>query len=197
MIKKYFITGIILLVPLWITLYIVWLFIKLISNITSPLIITIMFVLNIPRTPALVRIISFLLSLVFICLLGGVANTIVGKNILKSVERLLLGIPVLNDIYLSMKKLVHFFTTYKDIKGNKVVIIEYPRKGVYSIGIATIETDDKTGVFIPSTPNPTTGYLIFFEKNEIKNTTLSVEEALRIIVSGGIAPGSEEVKKYL
>lgn len=197
MIKKHFVTGIILLVPLWITLYIIWLFIKLISNLTSPMITTLMFILDIPREPVLVRLISFLISLAFICILGALANTIVGKNILKSVERILFNIPVLNDIYISMKKLVHFFTEYKGIKGNKVVIVEYPRKGTYTLGIVTLETDNKIGVFIPSTPNPTTGYLVFFEKNEVKNTSLSVEEALRIIVSGGIASGSEEVSKYL
>ncbi|MCS7150853.1 MAG: DUF502 domain-containing protein [Endomicrobia bacterium] len=195
--RKYFITGIILLVPLWITVYVTWLFIKLISNLASPLVVTIMFLLELPREPVLVRLISFLLSIIFICLLGGLANTIVGRHTLKFFEQLTLKIPILSEIYISMKKLVKFFTEYRDVKGNKVVIVEYPRKGTYSIGIVTIETDNKLGVFVPSTPNPTTGYLIFVEKNEIINTTLTVEEALRIVVSGGIASGSEEIKKYL
>ncbi len=194
---KNFITGLLLFIPLWITSYIVWLFFKLISSITAPFISTSMLILNIPENEFMIRTISFVLSLFLIYLFGFIANTIIGKNILKLIENLLMRIPIITDVYIASKKLVNFFTEYKGIQGNKVVVVEYPRKEVYSIGIITVETKEKYGVFIPSTPNPTTGYLIFFQKEEVKITTLSVDEALKIIVSGGIVSGTEEIKKYL
>lgn len=195
--KKHFITGLILSIPIWITVYIIWLFIKLVSTIAKPFIIAVLQILNFPINPFISTTISFVISLLIIYFIGLIANTILGKNVLKKIEFLITKIPLINDIYLASKKLVHFFTEYKGIKGNKVVIVEYPRKGIYCLGIVTIETEDKLGVFIPSTPNPTTGYLIFFTKEEAKLTSLSVEDALRIIVSGGIAVDSEIIKKYL
>jgi len=194
--SKRFVTGIVLFIPLWITLYIIWIFVKLVSNISSPFIKTLFYIFSISESTL---IISFLISLLLIYLLGWLTDTILGKKILKKFEYLIFRIPLVSDIYLSIKKLVNFFIEYKTThQDSKVVIIEYPRKGVFSFGIATIETKDKIGVFVPSTPNPTTGYLIFLPKQEVKFTTISVEEALKIIVSGGIVTGAEEeIKRYL
>lgn len=195
--KKHFITGLILFIPIWITIYIIWLFIKLISNIAKPFIITIIQMVNFPINHFVITTISFIISVIIIYCIGLAANTILGKSLFKKIESIIMKIPIISDIYIASKKLVNFFTEYKEIKNNKVVIVEYPRTGVFTIGISTIETEDKIGVFIPSTPNPTTGYLVFFPKEETKITTLSVEEALRIIVSGGIAVDNEELKKFL
>jgi len=196
--RKHFITGIVLFIPIWITLFIIWMFIKLISNITSPFIKTLLFIFDLPETPVLIRTIGFFISVILFYLLGVAADTIFGRKILKTIETTVLKIPIVNEIYLSTKKLVNFFTEYKGIQSNKVVIVEYPRQGVFSLGIATIQTGDKIGVFIPSTPNPTTGYLVFFPKQEVKFTTITVEDMLKMVVSGGIATGSkEEIEKYL
>jgi uncharacterized membrane protein len=197
--SKRFVTGIVLFIPLWITLYIIWIFVTLVSNISSPFIKTLFYIFSISESAFLIRIISFLISLLLIYLLGWLTDTILGKKILKKFEYLIFRIPLVNDIYLSIKKLVNFFIEYKTThQDSKVVIIEYPRQGVFSLGIATIETKDKIGVFVPSTPNPTTGYIVFLPKQEVKFTTISVEEALKIIVSGGIITGAEEeIKKYL
>jgi uncharacterized membrane protein len=197
--SKRFVTGIVLFIPLWITLYIIWIFVKLVSNISSPFIKTLFYIFSISESTFLIRIISFLISLLLIYLLGWLTDTILGKKILKKFEYLIFRIPLVNDIYLSIKKLINFFIGYKTThQDSKVVIIEYPRQGVFSFGIATIETKDKIGVFVPSTPNPTTGYLVFLPKQEVKFTKISVEEALKIIVSGGIITGAEEeIKKYL
>lgn len=197
-IKKFFITGLILLIPLWITVYIVWLFIKFVSSIVSPFIITLIVMFELPQNMFLVRFISFLLALGVIYLIGVLANTIFGRQIFKKIELLIMKIPLVSDVYIAAKKIVNFFTEYKNLQGNKVVVVEYPRKGVFSFGIVTIEAESKIGVFIPSTPNPTTGYLVFFPKDEVVYTTFSIDEALRIIVSGGIASGKiDEIKKYL
>ncbi|MEN3013897.1 MAG: DUF502 domain-containing protein [Endomicrobiia bacterium] len=186
-IRKYFLTGLILLIPLWITLYIVWLFLKLISNISTPFIITLFYAFKIPENKFLLFLSSLIISLIIIYLIGFLANTVIGKSILKNLEKYFYKIPIIKDIYTSAKKLIYFFTEQKETKNNQVVIVEYPRKGCYTIGIITLKTEDKVGVFVPSTPNPTTGYLIFLSKDEIKLIDLSIEEALKIIISGGIS----------
>lgn len=186
-IRKYFLTGLILLIPLWITLYIVWLFLKLISNISTPFIITLFYAFKIPENKFLLFLSSLIISLIIIYLIGFLANTVIGKSILKNLEKYFYKIPIIKDIYTSAKKLIYFFTEQKETKNNQVVIVEYPRKGCYTIGIITLKTEDKVGVFVPSTPNPTTGYLIFLSKDEIKPIDLSIEEALKIIISGGIS----------
>ncbi len=196
--KKRFITGVILFVPIWITLWLIWMFVKLVANVTSPFIRTLLFIFDLPESSFLITSIGFFISLSLFYLIGTVADTIFGRRVLKIFERGILKIPVINEIYLSIKKLIDFFVEYKGMQNNKVVIVEYPRQGVFAFGIATIQTKDKVGVFIPSTPNPTTGYLVFFAKQEIRYTSLSVEEALKIIVSGGIAASSkDEITRYL
>jgi len=196
--RKHFITGIILFVPIWITLFLIWMFVKLVSNITLPFIRTLLFIFDLPESPLLTTTIGFFISIILFYLIGVAASTIFGRKVLKTFEGTILKIPIINEIYLSVKKLINFFVEYKGIQSNKVVIVEYPRQGVFSFGIATVQTEDKVGVFIPSTPNPTTGYFVFFSKQEVRYTSLSVEDALKIIVSGGIATGSkDEIEKYL
>lgn len=187
LIKKYFFTGLILLIPLWITIYIVWLFIKLISNISTPFIIALFYTFKLQENEFLIFLISFIISLIIIWFIGYFANTVIGKTLLKNLEFYFYKIPIIKDIYTSAKKLIYFFTEQKELKDKQVVLVEYPRKDCYTIGIVTLKIENKIGVFIPSTPNPTTGYLIFVSPQEVKPIELSIEEALKIIVSGGIS----------
>jgi uncharacterized membrane protein len=131
-------------------------------------------------------------------LFGLITNSIVGKKLFLKVENFLIQFPIIREIYSSTKKLINFFIEYKYYKSNKVVLVEYPRKGMYCLGILTLEFKDKNklGIFIPSTPNPTTGYFVFLSKEEVQFTDLSVEDAVQIIVSGGIV-SSKEIEKYL
>lgn len=199
-IKKYFITGLILLIPLWITIYIIWLFVKLISNISTPFIIAIFYTFRIQENEFIKFLFSFVISLIIIWLIGYLANTVIGKNLLKTLEMYFYKIPIIKDIYISAKKLINFFTERKELRSNQVVLVEYPRKDCYTIGIVTASIENKLGVFIPSTPNPTTGYLIFVNSQEVKPVDLSIEEAFKIIVSGGIsidAPEKNKINKIL
>jgi uncharacterized membrane protein len=197
-IKKHFLTGLVLLIPLWVTVYIIWLFIKWISNLAKPFILTFLYILEIQETPFLIRILSFFASVLLIYLFGLITNSIVGKKLFLRIENFLIQFPIIREIYSSTKKLINFFIEYKYYKSNKVVLVEYPRKGMYCLGILTLEFKDKNklGIFIPSTPNPTTGYFVFLSKEEVQFTDLSVEDAVQIIVSGGIV-SSKEIEKYL
>jgi uncharacterized membrane protein len=197
-IKKHFLTGLVLLIPLWVTVYIIWLFIKWISNLAKPFILTFLYILEIQETPFLIRILSFFASVLLIYLFGLITNSIVGKKLFLRIENFLIQFPIIREIYSSTKKLINFFIEYKYHKSNKVVLVEYPRKGMYCLGILTLEFKDKNklGIFIPSTPNPTTGYFVFLSKEEVQFTDLSVEDAVQIIVSGGII-STKEIEKYL
>ncbi len=197
-IKKHFLTGLVLLIPLWVTVYIIWLFIKWISNLAKPFILTFLYILEIQETPFLIRILSFFASVLLIYLFGLITNSIVGKKLFLRIENFLIQFPIIREIYSSTKKLINFFIEYKYYKSNKVVLVEYPRRGMYCLGILTLEFKDKNklGIFIPSTPNPTTGYFVFLSKEEVQFTDLSVEDAVQIIVSGGIV-SSKEIEKYL
>jgi uncharacterized membrane protein len=197
-IKKHFFTGLVLLIPLWVTVYIIWLFIKWISNLAKPFILTFLYILEIQETPFLIRILSFFASVLLIYLFGLITNSIVGKKLFLRIENFLIQFPIIREIYSSTKKLINFFIEYKYYKSNKVVLVEYPRRGMYCLGILTLEFKDKNklGIFIPSTPNPTTGYFVFLPKEEVQFTDLSVEDAIQIIVSGGIV-SPKEIEKYL
>ncbi len=197
-IKKNFFTGLVLLIPLLVTIYVIWVFIKIFSNLSRPFILTFLYIFEIQETHFLIRILSFFSSILIIYLFGVITNSIFGKKLLFKIENFFLQIPIVREIYSSTKKLINFFLEYRYYKSNKVVIVEYPRKGLYCLGILTldIKDKDKLGVFIPSTPNPTTGYFLLVPREELQYTNLSVEDAIQIIVSGGIV-SHEQISKYL
>ncbi len=194
--KKHILTGIAILLPLWITFFILWIFIKWVSNITKPFVTIVSVYLLGIESSTFIRITSFIASIAFIYLIGVVANNIIGKKIITKVESTITTFPIIRDIYLSAKKLINFFIEYKSHHWNKVVLIEFPKAGFHSIGVVTSEIgNDKIGVFVPTTPNPTTGWLIFVDRQQVKPTSLSVEEALQIVVSGGVVRPEELEKK--
>ncbi len=197
-VKKNILTGILILLPLWITFFIILIFTRWVSNIARPFVAGIsIYVLGI-ENEIFIRFISFFVSMFLIYSIGLLANNIFGKKILSLIENMLENIPLIKDIYISSKRLINFIFEYNRYKWNKVVLIEYPRKGIYSIGIVTTDFEkmNRVGLFVPSTPNPTTGFFIFVNKNDIINTSLSIEDALKVVVSGGVI-SSEELEKYL
>jgi uncharacterized membrane protein len=196
--QKNFFTGLLVLLPLWITFVIILIFTRWVSNIARPVVVGVSIYFLGIENEIFIRAISFFVSMFIIYTIGLLANNFFGKKIIVKLEEMLKNVPVINDIYNSSKKLVNFIFHYNTYQGNKIVLVEYPRKDVYSFGIVTVEqeTSDKIGVFIPTTPNPTTGMFVFVKKDEVKNTNLNIEEALKIIVSGGVIK-SDDLTKFL
>lgn len=195
---KNFIAGILILLPLWLTIFVVVIFTKWVSGIARPFVsVASIYIFGI-ENEFFIRVVSFFCSLGLIYLIGLLANNVFGKKILKKFETMLLNIPIVRDVYNSAKKLVSFIFEYNTYKWDKVILVEYPRKEIYSIGIITLEDkgSNKVGVFIPSTPNPTTGFFVFVDKKDIITTQLTIEEALKVIVSGGVI-GAESLEKPL
>ena len=186
-VRNNFIAGIVVLIPIGITLYLTLFFIKISSKILPNEINPNHYLpYNIPG-------LEILISVLIITLIGWISLSFIGKKLFNFFESVLNKIPILRTIYSAVDQLIETFTKTKSNKKN-VVLIEYPRKGVWAVGFATKENTgiikDKTGqdlinVFVPTTPNPTSGFLLMFPKNDVIYLDISFEEASKFIVSAG------------
>ena len=186
--RNYFITGVVVLIPIGFTLYLT----KFIIGISSKIIPQ-----NInPNNylPYAIPGIEILISVVFITIVGGLSLSFFGKKILGLIDDLFKRIPVLRTIYSAIVQMTETFSNKDENDKKSVVLVEYPRKGVWAVGFATKENKgemaQKTNkklinVFVPTTPNPTSGFLLMFPKNEVKYLDMTFEEASRFIVSAG------------
>ena len=185
--RNYFITGIVVLVPIGITLYLTKFFISISSNLIPKEINPNSYL------PFSIPGLEILLSIIFITIIGGLSLSFIGKKILQFFNQTLKKIPILRTIYSAIGQMTESLAPKK---GNKksVVLIEYPRKGTWAVGFATKdnkgEISHKTNselvnVFVPTTPNPTSGFLLMFPKSEIIYLDMSFEEASKFIVSAG------------
>jgi uncharacterized membrane protein len=185
--RNYFITGVVVLIPIGFTLYLSKILIGLSSKILPE---------NInPNNylPYAIPGIEILISLIFITVVGGLSLSFLGKKILKIIDDLFKKIPFLRTIYSAILQMTETFSNKENDK-KSVVLIEYPRKGVWAVGFATKENkgemSEKTNkklinVFVPTTPNPTSGFLLMFPVDEVIYLNMSFEEASKFIVSAG------------
>ena len=185
--RNYFIAGIVVLIPIGITVYLTLLIVKISSNI-------------IPKEinpnhylPYDIPGLEILIAIIIITLVGGLSLSFIGKKLLATFENLLKRIPILRTIYSAINQMTETFTNTEDNKKN-VVLVEYPRKGSWAVGFATKENSgqisNKTNkklvnVFVPTTPNPTSGFLLMFPKEDVIYLDLTFEEASKFIVSAG------------
>ena len=185
--RNYFITGIVVLIPIGITLYLTKFFISVSSKLIP-------YDLN-PNNylPFAIPGLEIVLAVIFITLVGGLSLSFIGKKILQIVNDLFKRIPILRTIYSAIGQMTE---TLAPKKGDRksVVLIEYPRKGSWAVGFATKDNkgeiskktnSDLVNVFVPTTPNPTSGFLLMFPKNEIIYLDMTFEEASKFIVSAG------------
>jgi uncharacterized membrane protein len=185
--RNYFFTGVVVLIPIGFTLYLS----NFLINISAKLIPT---GLN-PNSylPYSIPGLEIFLTIIFITIIGGLSLSFLGKKFLQIIDDLFKRIPILRTIYSAIGQMTESFTNQE---GNKksVVLIEYPRKGCWAVGFATKENEgeikNKTNkelinVFVPTTPNPTSGFLLMFPKEEVLYLDMSFEEASKFIVSAG------------
>ena len=185
--RNYFITGIVVLIPIGITLYLT-LFLVTISSRILPKEINPNYYLpyNIPG-------LEIAITIILITFIGWLSLSFIGKRLLNLFENILKKIPILRTIYSAIGQMTDTFTKNDKNKKN-VVLVEYPRKGTWAVGFATKENSgeisNKTkknlvNVFVPTTPNPTSGFLLMFPKDEVIYLDLTFEEASKFIVSAG------------
>ena len=189
--RNYFITGVVVLIPIGFTLYLSKILIGLSSRILPE---------NInPNSylPYEIPGIEIIISIIFITIVGGLSLSFLGKKILSLIDDLFKRIPVLRTIYSAIVQMTETFSN-KDSGKKSVVLIEYPRKGVWAVGFATKENNGEMAkktnkklinVFVPTTPNPTSGFLLMFPIDEVIYLDMTFEEASKFIVSAGTSSG--------
>tara|TARA_Y100000591_G_scaffold268068_1_gene242234 strand:- start:55 stop:684 length:630 start_codon:yes stop_codon:yes gene_type:complete len=193
--RNYFITGIVVLIPIGLTLYLTKFIIDVSSNLL-PKELNPNFYLPF-KIPGL----EIIVTVIFITIIGGLSLSFIGKKILQIFNDLLKRIPILRTIYSAIGQLTETFAPQRRTQKKSVVLVEYPRKGIWAVGFATKDNEGEiskktnselVNVFIPTTPNPTSGFLIMFPKNEIKYLDMSFEEASRFIVSAGTSDNKKK-----
>ena len=185
--RNYFITGVVVLIPIGFTLYLTKILIGISSNLIPKNINPNSYLpFNIPG-------VEIVISILLITIVGGLSLSFFGRRILKLIDDLFKRIPFLRTVYSAVVQMTETFSKKDDGK-KSVVLIEYPRRGVWAVGFATKENkgemSEKTGknlvnVFVPTTPNPTSGFLLMFPIEDVIYLNMSFEEASKFIVSAG------------
>ncbi len=185
--RNYFITGVVVLIPIGITLYLTIFLIKVSGNL-------------IPKEinpnnylPFDIPGLEIIIALFLITLIGWVSLSFLGKKFFELLNKILKKIPILRTIYSAIGQMTESLTK-KDNNQKSVVLVEYPRKGVWAVGFATKENqgiikdkikDDLINIFVPTTPNPTSGFLLMVPKKDLIYLDVSFEQASKFIVSAG------------
>ncbi len=191
--RSSFIAGVIVLTPLAVTyLAVAWTFSLIDGLVGVPL--QTLFKVRIPGLGALI-------TLALILLAGNLASNYAGRQVLHLMDRVVLRVPVIRKIYHTMKQLVDSLVAGQQTAFQRVVMIEYPRPGLYAIGFVTGETPSAVlgcqpperveekgllNVFVPTTPNPTSGMLVLLPSGQVTPLSLSVEDGLKLVISGGV-----------
>ena len=185
--RNNFIAGIVVLIPIGITLYLTLFFIRISGNIIPKEINPNNYLpFNIPG-------VEIFVALIFITIFGWISLSFLGKKFFELFNNILKKIPILRTIYSAIGQMTESFTKSEN-KQKSVVLLEYPRKGVWAVGFATKENEgiikdkinqDLINVFVPTTPNPTSGFLLMVPKKDLIYLEVSFEQASKFIVSAG------------
>lgn len=185
--RKFFLTGIVVLLPLVVTIYVLVTIFRLVDGFLGSLIRAVVG----HSLPGL----GVLLTLGIVLLAGVVATNVLGKKLIAFVEYLFNRIPLFKSIYGATRQILDAFSLQSSKAFQRVALVEYPRKGVYAIGFVTGsgmgEVQEKTAeevvnIFVPTTPNPTSGMLVLVPQTEVTFLEMSVEDGLKLIISGGV-----------
>jgi uncharacterized membrane protein len=191
-IKNYFLTGLLVILPVFITAYVIWFLIR-----AMDVVLKYVPAKYLPDTYLPVHIpgIGLILVLIIILAVGVLFRNLVGRKVVHFSENMVDRIPLVRIIYSGVKQLLESFFLQKNDAFKRVALLEYPRRGVYVIGFITGESkgevQNKTdknmmNVFVPTTPNPTSGFYILIPEDELIILNMTVEDAFKLIISGGI-----------
>ncbi|HEX2977735.1 MAG TPA: DUF502 domain-containing protein [Candidatus Babeliales bacterium] len=196
--KSIFFNGLLVLLPITLTIGVFNVAFRLLKGWLAPIYrVEPAYLQSIPHS-------EIILVLLLILLVGAIFKIFFLKRFLLFLESIVARVPLFNPVYSGIKQLVQAFTGQDKLTFQNVVMVEFPRTGVYSIGFLTSEVPTEISpnkaqrffkVFIPTTPNPTTGFLIAVPEQEIRTVDLSRQEAMSLIISGGIIQPDRFAKK--
>lgn len=191
--RNYLIVGLIAILPFWISYFILYAVFNITASLAKPFV---KFIPGLANAPFWLNVVSFLGTLIIVIGVGVLLTNVVGRRVFKTVEQALHRIPILSWIYQAVQKLTSLFYGEGGNRYQRVVMLEYPRRGIFVLGFMTTESvqmlNDKArqtliNVFLPTTPNPTSGFLLMVPKEDVILLDMSTEEAVKLIVSGGVA----------
>jgi uncharacterized membrane protein len=198
--RAYFLTGVVITGPISLTVFLVWQFVSFLDSHVAGLLPA----RYNPETylPFSVPGLGLLLMLVFLTLVGMLTAGLVGRTLVHTGEWLLSRMPIVRSVYATLKQIFETVLAQSSRSFREVVLIEYPRRGIGAIGFVTGPTrgevqdkadEELVNVFLPTTPNPTSGFLLFVPKKDLIHLDMSIEEGIKMVISGGIvAPSRDE-----
>jgi uncharacterized membrane protein len=196
--RAYFLTGVIVTAPIGLTAFLVWQFISFLDDQVGRLLPD---QYN-PETylPFTLPGLGLLITLAFLTLVGMLTAGFAGRSLIRVGERLLSRMPVVRSVYGTLKQIFETVLAESSTSFREVVLVEYPRRGIGALGFVTGPTrgeiqgkadDELVNVFLPTTPNPTSGFLLFVPKRDLIPLDMTIEEGMKMVISGGIvAPGA-------
>ncbi len=194
-VRNQFLTGISVILPAALTIYICYFMFKILGRILLPI------VMKVPILNELHYLITYIISIialvVIVWMIGVLARNFIGKRLLKLTELIMLKAPVLNRIYEGIRQIVRTITVSKTAF-QRVVMIEYPRKGIYSLAFVTnVIKDKKTklSLFISTTPNPTSGFYLIVPEEDTVPIDMTIEEGMKLVASAGIVTPEKLAEK--
>ncbi|MGR3468022.1 MAG: DUF502 domain-containing protein [Shimia sp.] len=215
--RNNFLTGLVVIAPIGLTIWLIWTVVGWIDGFVLPLIPEgytpdvllrrligpwLRDILDIGApdptfVPGTIRGIGVIIFLIFTILVGWIAKGFIGRSLLRSAEGVVESIPVIRSIYGGVKQIAETVFSQTDQSFEKACLIEYPRRGIWAIGFISTDAkgevarNDRSGegllsVFVPTTPNPTSGFLLFFPKSDVIELEMSVEDAAKLVISAGL-----------
>ena len=186
--KHYLFTGLLSILPIALTYWIVFTLFQFFSNPGSH-IVAIIFRDHVPQY--IPEFAGFILTILFIYITGLLISNVLGNQIYLWLEKILSRIPIINSVYKTVKQITSSLSDPKRQAFKKVVFIEYPRRGLWTLSMVTGESTNKNGepyyhIFVPTTPNPTSGYLLYIPQQDTLHADMSIEQGMKIIISGGM-----------
>jgi len=190
--RAYFLTGVVIAAPLFLTITITWWFVQWIDGLVDP------FIPPFYRPDSYLRFsipgFGLVVALIFITLLGFLTRNYVGSRMVELGENLLGHMPIIRGLYRGLKQIFETVITTQDKAFRTVGLIEYPRRGTWAVVFIAGETrgeirrklDDTIAVYLPTTPNPTSGFLLFVKRSEVTVLDMSLEDAAKLVISGGL-----------
>ena len=197
-IKKSFFAGVIVIIPIGLTVYVLRavfdMSLAVGGKIAEPLkkIVDDAF----PGFDLVASISGLLLVIFTLIIIGFLARNVAGRRVVKWIDNLFKRIPLISMVYTTTKQIIESFSGGRENSFSKVVFVEYPRKGVWTLGFVTKETKNDNNqkfynLFVPTTPNPTSGFFLIIPIDDVKETDINVEEGFQMIVSSGMVSGDK------
>ena len=188
--RRYFITGLVALLPLGVTAFIAWFMISKLGALGGTFL---KYIPGIARLPHVVlTLIGFMILIAFIIGVGAVTTGLFGRWFFSAIDQLFSKLPFIKGIYTSTRQLTDAVLVDKQ-SFKRVVLVEYPRRDMFAIGFVTQETEIAFGpgkkgmlIYLPTSPSPTTGWFIIVPSEGVYNTDLSIDEGLKLVISGGV-----------